>query len=79
MIIWGLIPTFAEATEEKLAGGSLFASPNLNRVNTTTVNIVIRNGKRACLKTWAVLLLFSLELKISGVAVQSIHENSEKW
>ena len=27
----------------------------------------------------AVLLIFSLELEISGVAVQSIHQNSEKW
>ena len=26
-----------------------------------------------------VLLIFSLELEISGVAVQSIHQNCEKW
>ena len=31
------------------------------------------------LETWAVLLTFLLELEISGVAVQSIHQNSEKW
>ena len=30
------------------------------------------------LETWAVLLLFLLELEMSGVAVQSIHQNSEK-
>ena len=27
----------------------------------------------------AVLLIFSLELETSGVAVQSIHQNSKKW
>ena len=31
------------------------------------------------LVTRAVLLMFLLELEISGVAVQSIHQNSEKW
>ena len=31
------------------------------------------------LETWAVLLLFLLELEMSGVAVQSIHQNSKKW
>ena len=31
------------------------------------------------LETWTVVLIFSLELEISGVAVQSIHQNSEKW
>ena len=30
-------------------------------------------------ETRAVLLIFFLELEISGVAVQSIHQNSEKW
>ena len=30
-------------------------------------------------ETRAVLLIFWLELEISGVAVQSIHQNSEKW
>ena len=30
------------------------------------------------LETWAVLFLFLLELEMSGVAVQSIHQNSEK-
>ena len=31
------------------------------------------------LETRAVLLIFSLELEISGVAVKRIHQNSEKW
>ena len=31
------------------------------------------------METLAVLLIFSLELEISGVAVQRIHENSERW
>ena len=31
------------------------------------------------LETWAVLLIFSLEHEISGVTVQSVHQNSEKW
>ena len=31
------------------------------------------------LKTRAVLLIFSLEVEISGMAVQGIHQNSEKW
>ena len=30
-------------------------------------------------ETRAVLLTFSLELEISGVAVQRIHQNSQKW
>ena len=31
------------------------------------------------METQAVLLIFSLELEISGVAVQSIHQSSKKW
>ena len=31
------------------------------------------------LETQVVLLIFLLELKISGVAVQRIHQNSKKW
>ena len=31
------------------------------------------------LETRTLLLLFLLELEISGVAVQSIHQNNEKW
>ena len=34
--------------------------------------------RKYSLETRAVLLIFSLELEISGVAVQSIHQNSEK-
>ena len=30
-------------------------------------------------ETRAVLLIFSLELEISGVAAQSIYQNSKKW
>ena len=35
--------------------------------------------RKDSLETRAVLLIFSLELEISGVAVQSIHQNSKKW
>ena len=35
--------------------------------------------RKGRLETRAVLLMFSLEPKISRVAVQSIHQNSEKW
>ena len=31
------------------------------------------------LETWVLLLIFSFELEISGVAVQKIHQNSENW
>ena len=31
------------------------------------------------LETQILLLIFSLELDISGVAVQRIHQNSKKW
>ena len=31
------------------------------------------------LETRDVLLIFSLELQISAVAIQSIHQNSKKW
>ena len=35
--------------------------------------------RKDSLETRAVLLVFFLELEISGVAVQGIHQNSEKW
>ena len=35
--------------------------------------------RKGSLETRAVLLIFSLELEISGVAVQRIHQNSKKW
>ena len=31
------------------------------------------------LETWAVFLIFSVELQIYGVAVKRIHQDSEKW
>ena len=40
--------------------------------------IVIRSGKIRK-DTRVVLLIFSLDLEISGVAVQWIHQNSKKW
>ena len=42
------------------------------------LNHSLKKGKD-CLETLAVLLIFLLELVISGVAVQSIHQNSKKW
>ena len=35
--------------------------------------------RKDSLETWAILLMFSFELEISGVAVQSIHQNNRKW
>ena len=35
--------------------------------------------RKDSLETRTVLLIFSPELEIFGVAVQSIHQNSEKW
>ena len=35
--------------------------------------------RKVSLETRAALVIFSLELEISGVAVQGIHQNSEKW
>ena len=42
------------------------------------LNHSLKKGKD-CLETRAVLLIFLLELVISGVAEQSIHQNSKKW
>ena len=36
---WGLIPTFAEVTEENLVRGAFLAPPILNRVKTFVLNI----------------------------------------
>ena len=46
-----------------------------------TINCFLNSHKKRkdSQETWVVLLIFSLELEISGVAVQSIHQNSEKW
>ena len=38
-----------------------------------------QKNRKDSLEALAVPLKFSLELEISGVAVQSIHQNSEKW
>ena len=35
--------------------------------------------RKSSLETRAVLLIFLLELKISWVAVERIHENSKNW
>ena len=35
--------------------------------------------RKDSLETRVVVLIFSLELEMPGVAVQSIHENIEKW
>ena len=35
--------------------------------------------RKDSLETQAVLLIFSLKLEVTGVAVQTIHQNSEKW
>ena len=45
----------------------------------TTTNYHSHKKRKDSLETRAVLLIFLLELEISGVAVQSIHQNSEKW
>ena len=46
----------------------------------TITSLLLRSHKkrRYSLKTRAVLLIFSLELEISGVAVQSIHQKTTK-
>ena len=56
---------------EKLANQSIF--------NDTFMIRTINKKRKDSLETWAALLIFLLELEISGVAVQSIHQNSEKW
>ena len=44
-----------------------------------TINCFLNSHKKRkdSQETWVVLLIFSLELEISGVAVQSIHQNRE--
>ena len=53
---------------------------------TINIRLVATHGllrshkeRKDSLKIRVVLLIFSLELEIYGVAVQSIHQNSEKW
>ena len=52
------------------------------RIVLKIANIVIFHShkkRKDSLETQAVLFTFSLELEISGVAVQSIHQCSKKW
>ena len=52
------------------------------RIVLKIANIVIFHShkkRKNSLETQAVLLIFSLELEISGVVVQSIHQSSKKW
>ena len=49
------------------------------RMNPFHCFIHSHKKRKDSLETRAVLLTFFLELGISGVAVQSIHQNSEKW
>ena len=50
----------------------------LSNVKSGTCNHNHKKRKDS-LETRAVLLIFLLELEISGVAVQRIHQNSQKW
>ena len=47
--------------------------------NTVSASKHSHKNRKDSLETRAVLLLYLLELEISGVAVQSIHQNSKKW
>ena len=54
---------------------------DLKDFKSSSSSFIIHNHKKRkdSLETRAVLLVFSLELEISGVAVQGIHRNSAKW
>ena len=54
---------------------------SLRVLNSKCANTRIHSHKKRkdSLETRAALLIFSLELEISGVVVQSIHQKSEKW
>ena len=56
---------------------------NLDTVNKIYIIIFEAHHSHKKLKDslegQAILLIFFLELEISGVAEQSIHQNSEKW
>ena len=54
----------------------LFSLKIANTWKKSSAIIVIRKRKDS-LETRAALLIFLLELEISGVAVQNIHKNSE--
>ena len=49
------------------------------RAQTNTLLEHSHKKREDSLETWAVLLIISLELETSGVAVQSIHQNTKKW
>ena len=49
------------------------------RTQTNTLLEHSHKKREDSLETWAVLLIISLELETSGVAVQSIHQNTKKW
>ena len=50
------------------------------KVNIATIQYFhIHKKRKDSLEIWTILLIFSLELEIFGVAVQSIHQNSKKW
>ena len=51
-------------------------SPNSNFMTLAKLMAKLNTLK---METRALLLMFWLELEISGVAVQGIHQNSKKW
>ena len=54
-----------------------------NTIKNQSIHLIFwhHNHKKQknSLETQVTLLIFSLELEISGVAVQRIHQNSKKW
>ena len=59
----------------------LFLKVNIPQAKHSGSNITYNRHKKRedSLETRGVLLIFSPELEISGVAVQGIHQNSKKW
>ena len=53
----------------------------IGRFFTPAISVFIHNHEKRkdSLETLAALFIFSLEVEISGVAAQRIHQNSEKW
>ena len=49
------------------------------RAQTNTLLEHSHKKRKHSLETRAVVLIISLELEISGVVIQSIHQNSKKW
>ena len=54
-------------------------SKSKNVFSHSTSSLHGHKKQKDSLKTPSVLSIFSLELKISGVVVQRIHQNIEKW